>query len=164
MDFKSFWSIWFWVVLVISWSISSHFVLGVPFDMIIQADRKGGEWARHCDSLIRANVFRIVSLFQQAGVFITGLTAFVIAAIGSFGFYVGLEFARALFILLVPHIIVAAFSVRLAFLLQADMPGEVALRKVIRRRRFWTQVTGLFAIAFAAAMPIVEYISSITRF
>ena len=42
IDFRSFSNLWFWIVLAVAWSTASHWVLGIPFDMVMRARRHGG--------------------------------------------------------------------------------------------------------------------------
>ncbi len=156
VEFTSFWSIWFWVIVVVSWSVTSHWTLGVPFDLILQADRKGGEWVDHCDRVARTNIFRLVYYFRNAGIALMTLAGFGLAAIGTLGFYANIEFFRAIFVLSIPHAVVGIFTVRLAFILDRQKPEPEALRKALKRRRFWTQFTGLIGIAFCAGVAVVE--------
>ena len=39
IDMRSFSNLWFWIALAVMWSTTSHWVLGVPFDMVIRAAR-----------------------------------------------------------------------------------------------------------------------------
>ena len=37
IDFRSFSNLWFWIMLAVAWSTASHWVLGIPFDMVLRA-------------------------------------------------------------------------------------------------------------------------------
>ncbi len=39
----SFSNLWYWIALAVMWSSTSHWVLGVPYDMIQRARREGGQ-------------------------------------------------------------------------------------------------------------------------
>ncbi|MEL7184122.1 MAG: component of SufBCD complex, partial [Pseudomonadota bacterium] len=39
IDFRSFSNLWFWIALAAIWSTASHWVIGVPFDMVRRAAR-----------------------------------------------------------------------------------------------------------------------------
>ncbi|MEC7258626.1 MAG: component of SufBCD complex, partial [Pseudomonadota bacterium] len=41
IDMRSFSNLWFWIALAVTWSTTSHWVLGVPFDMVNRARRNG---------------------------------------------------------------------------------------------------------------------------
>ena len=42
-----------WIVLAVAWSSASHWVLGVPFDMVMRARRQGGQAAADLEDLAR---------------------------------------------------------------------------------------------------------------
>jgi hypothetical protein len=42
IDMRSFSNLWYWIALAVLWSSTSHWVLGVPFDMIQRARRRAG--------------------------------------------------------------------------------------------------------------------------
>ena len=37
IDMRSFSNLWFWIALAVLWSSVSHWVLGVPWDMVMRA-------------------------------------------------------------------------------------------------------------------------------
>ena len=41
IDLRSFSNLWFWLMLAVAWSNVTHYVMGVPFDMVQRAKRKG---------------------------------------------------------------------------------------------------------------------------
>ncbi|MDO7630423.1 MAG: component of SufBCD complex, partial [Loktanella sp.] len=43
IDLRSFSSLWYWLFIAIAWSTVSHWVLGVPYDMVQRAKRQGGQ-------------------------------------------------------------------------------------------------------------------------
>ena len=43
IDMRSFSNLWYWIMLAVIWSSTSHWVLGVPHDMFIRARRQGGQ-------------------------------------------------------------------------------------------------------------------------
>ena len=42
IDMRSFSNLWYWIALGVIWSSASHWVLGVPYDMINRARRDEG--------------------------------------------------------------------------------------------------------------------------
>ena len=39
IDMRSFSNLWYWVALAVLWSSASHWVMGIPHDMIYRARR-----------------------------------------------------------------------------------------------------------------------------
>ncbi len=164
LDTKSLWSLWYWITLTVAWSMTSHWTLGVPFDAIIRADRKGGEFAEQCEMLIQINVSRLIYYFDVGGYYFSGFIGFVLAALATAGFGLGSEFSIAIFMLLAPLVLVAAFSVRLAYKIRANgWEGEV-LRRKLRWRRLWNQLIGVAAIFLTAIVAMLYYLSTIGVF
>ena len=58
IDMRSFSNLWFWIALAVMWSTASHWVLGVPFDMVLRARRHGGEAQADLEDIVRINVVR----------------------------------------------------------------------------------------------------------
>ena len=158
IDLTSFWNIWYWIVVVIAWSMTAHWTLGVPYDAVVSADQHGGVFAEQCESLAYINAQRMVYYFEKSGVVIIGFVAFFMGGIAAAGFYLGVEFFQALFVLLAPLLLPVFFSVRLAFFLKNSQPVGAELRKLIYRRRLWNQVIGMFAIMIASLSGIVHYL------
>lgn len=155
VEFDSFWNIWFWLIVVISWSMSTHWTMGVPYDAIQMANRKGGIWAEHCEQLAQANIHRYCYYGQTFGLYFAALISFLLAIIGTLGFWFRYEFAQAVFILIAPLIAVHVFSFSLALKAQRlELTGE-ALRQALSRRRFWNQVIGIASIMVTAAFAAI---------
>ena len=160
IDMTSFWSIWFWIVLVIAWSMTAHWTLGVPYDAIVNAERKGGIFAEQAENLAYINAQRIVYYFDKAGVYLIAFICFFIAGIGTAGYYFSVEFFQAMFVLLVPLMLPNVFAVRLAFVLKNQQPTGKDLLKLLFRRRLWNQVIGLFAIILACSAGIYRFVET----
>ena len=53
IDIRSFSNLWFWMVLAVMWSSASHRVIGIPYDMIQNAKRHGGQAERDLEALMQ---------------------------------------------------------------------------------------------------------------
>jgi len=157
ISFKSFSSIWYWIMTGVVWSMTCHWTLGVPYDMLVRAHAKGGDAARDAEALAQLNIRRTIGFFEKGSTIFVAIITFLLAICATFGFVYGYELARAVFMLFLPLTIVQAFNIRLAFRIRDfGLTGEV-LRKSIVRRRFWNQVIGLTAIMFAAVMAFLQF-------
>ncbi len=151
VEFDSFWNIWFWIIVVISWSMSTHWTMGVPYDAIQMANRRGGIWAEQCEQMAQANIHRFCYYGQTFGIYFAALIGFLLAIIGTLGFWFKYEFAQAMFVLVAPLVGVQLLGFGLAVKAQRlGLTGE-ALRRALSRRRFWNQVIGIAAIMVTAA-------------
>ncbi len=161
LDLKSFWSIWYWLLTIVTWSMTSHWTLGVPFDMIILAERKGEDFAERCEILIQINIDRLIYYFDKGGVFFSGFAAFMLAALGTLGFYMGSELFAALFMLVAPLTLVMVFTVRFAYKARRlGWTGE-ELRRRLRWRRLFNQVIGMVAIILTTMVAVIYFLISI---
>ncbi|MCF6304515.1 MAG: component of SufBCD complex [Rhodobacteraceae bacterium] len=160
IELTSFWSIWYWIVVVVAWSMTAHWTMGVPYDAVINADRHGGVFAEQCETMAYINAQRIVYYFDKHGALIIGVVTFFLSSIGTAGFYFDIEFFQALFVLLTPLALPAIFSVRLAFYLKNRQPVGEELRKILYRRRLWNQVIGMFAIIAATIAGVVHSLAA----
>ncbi len=141
----------------VSWSMMCHWTLGVPFDGLIDAQRKGGEHATTVDELAAISARRTTYFVEKSGVIVLACVGFFLAMLGMFAFAYGYELAQAFFVMLVPLMFVQSLNMRLAFKIRAlSLRGE-DLQRALLRRRFWNQVIGLSAIVFAAGAALFNF-------
>lgn len=162
LDTSSFWSVWYWAFLIVAWSMSAHWTIGVPFDMLVMADRKGGEHVENFETMVRLNVDRIRYYFENFGAILIGAVSFLLSGIAVLGFYFYLEAAQAVFMLLGPLTIMSGFSVRFAYKVHAAQWHGAELRKRLRRRRAWNQLLGLSSIGATAYVASIYYLHSLS--
>ncbi len=148
---RSFSNLWYWIALAVLWSTTSHWVLGVPFDMVLRARREGGEAQRDLEDMVRINTGRILHIADALGPWLLAGASFVLTSLALLGFRYWVEFAQAVFLLLFPLSIVALMSLRTARRIRGAGARGEALRRMLMRHRFWTQVIGMISI-FVTAM------------
>lgn len=146
IDMRSFSNLWYWIALAVLWSSLSHWILGVPFDMVIRARRRGGQAAADLADLVRIHVRRRMHIARAAGPWLVGFTALVLTTLGLLGFVYDVEFCQAVFLMLAPSALVGGMSIRLAARIEAEAPEGEALCRLLARYRFWIQVIGVIAI------------------
>ena len=110
IDMRSFSNLWFWIALAVMWSTASHWVLGVPFDMVLRARRYGGEAEADLEDIVRINVNRMLYISQVSGLWLLGLGFFALTSLVLLGFVYGIEFAQALLLLGLPMSLVGLLS------------------------------------------------------
>jgi hypothetical protein len=59
IDMRSFSNLWYWIAIAVTWSTVSHWVLGVPFDMLQRARRQGGQADADFETMVRINANRL---------------------------------------------------------------------------------------------------------
>lgn len=146
IDMRSFSNLWYWIALAVLWSTASHWVLGVPFDLITRARRDGGEAQQDLETMVRINVGRLLFIARTSGIWAIGFAFFIISALMMLGFYYGIEFAQALMFFVVPMAILSGLSVRSARIIEAGENEGAALHRRLARHRFSIQFLGMVSI------------------
>ncbi|GGE23521.1 hypothetical protein GCM10011360_10140 [Primorskyibacter flagellatus] len=146
IDMRSFSNLWFWIALAVMWSTASHWVLGVPWDLITRARRKGGPAERDVALLVQVYVNRILHVAEVSGLVMTVLICFVLTALAILGFAYGVEFAQAMFLLAFPMTVVWILSLRSARIIRRDEPEGAALYRRLQMHRMTVQLVGVASI------------------
>ena len=152
IDMRSFSNLWYWIGLAVLWSSVSHWVMGVPFDMILRARRlKDGPHMDDLEDLARVSVNRILFISDVAGIWIALFGSAFLTALTIVAFGYGIEFAQALLFLVLPLSILALLSVRTAHLIRKGQDKGDLLIKRLLRHRLTTLLIGVVSI-FVTAM------------
>ena len=146
IDMRSFSNLWYWIGLAVVWSSTSHWVLGIPHDMIQRARREGGEAMADVEDLARINVGRLLSVIDKGALAVVGLGFFWLTVLGVLAFYYNMEFAQALFLIAAPMSVVIWLSVRASRKIAAGENLGAALCRRLTIHRRWTQGVGMLAI------------------
>ena len=87
IDMRSFSNLWFWIMLAVFWSSTSHWVLGVPWDMVTRARRAAdAQKLDDVDMLVKINTRRSTSIADQTGLLVAGFGCFVLTMLLLLGF------------------------------------------------------------------------------
>lgn len=148
---RSFSNLWFWIALAVVWSSVSHWVLGVPFDMVSRARRQGGQAQQDLEDMVRINVNRLLYIGHVSGLVLVAFLCFLLTSLGIMAFWYDVEFAQAIFLLGFPLTLVGALSLSTARLIASEQPEGEALHKRLHRHRVYTQFIGMISI-FVTAM------------
>ena len=146
IDMRSFSNLWFWIALAVLWSTTSHWIIGVPYDLIQRAKRFGENHADDLEDLIRINVNRNLYIADTAGLWLVGLGAFVVSGLIVMGFFYNVEFAQALICMLLPMCLVGALTVRTSRIIAAGENTGAALYRRLARHRMTVQAIGMVSI------------------
>lgn len=148
IDLRSFSNLWYWIALAALWSTASHWVVGVPFDMVTRA-RRGHERSVHdMRVLAEVNVNRILTIVEVSGHWAAGFLAFLLTGLAVLGWGYGVEFCQAVFLLAFPMTLVACLSVYTARNLR--MNGYDDLGRKLRNHRVGIQMIGVVSIFITA--------------
>lgn len=145
-------NIWFWLLLAVTWSTASHWVLGVPFDLVSRARREGGITEDRVLMILDVNLQRLSYIRRVAGALMIGMFSFFLTVFGILGFVYRFEFFQAMFLLAFPFVFVGLLSLRAAHILnQAEAyPRGEELYRFFRNHRLVVQFIGLVTIFFTS--------------
>lgn len=150
IDMRSFSNLWFWIALAVVWSSASHWVLGVPWDIVLRARREGGQFDIDLDDLIRINTNRLLHIGQVSGLWVLGFTCFFLTLLGLLGFIYGFEFGQAVFLLAFPMSLIGALSLSTARLIRENEESGDVLYRRLNRHRIITQIIGMVSVFVTA--------------
>ena len=146
IDLRSFSNLWFWIMLAVIWSSASHWILGVPYDLVLRARRKGGHHEDDLHDLVRINVGRLMYISRVSGLWMTSFGCFLLSIVAVLGFYYRIEFAQATFLIFFPLAFVGLLTLATARGIEADAVSGEELYKRLARHRVYVQLIGTMAI------------------
>jgi hypothetical protein len=161
IDMRSFSNLWFWIVLAVMWSSASHWVIGIPYDLIQRAQRNGGQAERDLAVLMAINARRFVVLQSRSGLWVVGLTCAVLSSLAWLGFGYRIELAQAVFLLSFPISLVALMSLKTASQARTEVVLSEALYRRFRHHRTFTQGIGITAIFVTATWGMYHNLSQV---
>lgn len=151
IDLRSFSNLWYWIALAVTWSQASHWVIGVPFDMVLRARRVGGQATRDLDDMARVCVNRILYIYDMAGPALVAVGTAFLTSFALMGFFYSVEFCQAVFLIAGPMGIVGLLTLRTAHRIAAFSESGEALMRRLKWHRYAVQGVGMVSI-FVTAM------------
>ena len=157
IDMRSFSNLWFWIVLAVMWSSTSHWVLGVPWDMVMRA-KKGDDPQSETDleDMVRISTNRILYISRESGLLLLGFACFVLTSLALLGFVYDNEFSQAVFLLGFPMSLVGLISVGTSNVIQRDHLQGKDLVRMMHRHRLLTQMVGMVSISVTAIWGMAQ--------
>lgn len=159
IDLGSFSNLWFWIALAVLWSTASHWVLGVPYDLLQRAERQGGQAEVDLEDLTRIYVNRLLYISGVSGLWLVGFTCFVLTMLVILGFGYDQQFAQALFLMGFPLTLVSLFSLATARRIREEGATGARLRRLLSRQRIKTQIIGMVSIVITAFWGMSQNLS-----
>ena len=156
IDLRSFSNLWYWIALAVTWSSASHWILGIPYDMVLRARRLGGQAEADLEEIARINISRILYIVSEAGVILLALLAFALTTLALLGFVYKVEFCQAVFLIAAPLSIVGSMSVSTARKIAAEGSRGEALRRHLAVHRVSVQVIGMISIFITAFWGMLQ--------
>ena len=149
------------MAVAVVWSSVSHFVLGVPYDLIQRGKRKGGQADQDVHDVVRVNVNRLTHISEVAGLMIMAFCCFALTGLAVLGFYYWIELAQAIFLIAFPLSLVGLLTVSRVKKIATENPVGPELYSALFRHRLWTQIIGMVAIFFTAMFGMYQILDII---
>ncbi len=160
IDLRSFSNIWFWIALAVMWSWLSHYILGVPFDMVARARRDGGQAMADLEAVVAAHVRRRLDTVARSGQWMAALLAFALTVLAMLGFVYGLQLGQAVFLLAMPATVVGALGLRASHRLVRDPLAGEALCAYLARQRLVIQLLGAVSIPLTTFWAVLQVMTT----
>jgi len=168
IDMRSFSNLWYWIVLAVMWSSASHWVLGVPYDVVQRArnqinredDTQTETALSDLEDLVRLNINRLTYISDLSGLWLMSFLFFLLSSLFTLGFVYRLEFSQALFLLLFPLSIVILLTVRKALDIHRNSPAGPELVEHLSKLRLQTQLIGMFSILVTSMWGMYQNVSA----
>lgn len=157
---RSFSNLWFWIALAVTWSSTSHWVIGVPFDMVARARRNGGQAERDLEDMVRINVNRLLYIAEEAGLWLVAIGSMLLTVLLILGVVYRIELAQAVFLLAFPMSMVGLMSVSTSTRIRATEPVNEDLWRRLTRHRLYTQMIGMASIFVTALWGMYQNMSA----
>jgi hypothetical protein len=159
IDMRSFSNLWYWIVLAVVWSSTSHWVMGVPYDLVIRARRVGGQVESDLLDIVRIQTNRMLNIVDMSGTLLLAIVCFVSTGLGTLGFFYGVEFAQAVFLLMFPMTFVTLVNIFHARRLRRQELTLERVAKTLSRCRLYTQIIGMISVLVTALWGMYQNIS-----
>ncbi|MCC1491888.1 component of SufBCD complex [Cognatishimia sp. F0-27] len=159
IDMRSFSNLWFWIVLAVVWSTASHWVMGVPFDMVTRARKLGGQAELDLQDLVRINTNRLLFIVEETGLWLAAMGSALLTGLALTGFVYGIELAQAVFLLAFPMTLVGLLGVYSSRRIHAGENAGAALFRRLRIHRVMTQIIGMISIFVTAVWGMYQNLS-----
>ncbi len=156
IDLRSFSNLWYWIGLAVIWSSASHWVLGIPYDLVLRARRRGGQPYEDLVDLVRINVNRILGIVEISGMWLVGFVSFMLTGLALLSFWYDVEFAQAVFFIAFPMTFVGLMSYATARRIRKEAPEGEALFAILSRHRFFVQLIGMLALLLTAMFGMYQ--------
>jgi len=156
IDLRSFSNLWYWIALAVTWSTASHWIIGVPFDMVLRARRHGEAAMTDLEAVVRVNVTRMLYIADEAGVFLMGIGTCALTMLALLGFFYHVEFCQALLLIALPMAVVWLLTFRLSRRLRAEALGGEELCRAMNRHRIVVQAIGVLSITVTAMWGMLQ--------
>lgn len=137
LDTRSFASMWYWLLLTVTWTWVSRGALGIPPELVRSQRRKDGAADGGDSTALRlldwvSLVAPRWQLMQDDGAVLLGVASFALSMLAGLGFLYDLEMAQAMLLLVAPLMLLGWMRLRLAARLRSTLTEAEANRMSVQ--------------------------------
>lgn len=152
LEFGSFFSFWYWFLVIFVWGITAQIIMGVPFYLLAQAKSQSVEQQNELMLAVHLNARRAVAAYSpNLSVFLWIVAGFSFGFCAFTAFYHNSEPFQAVLFLGTPLSLVAYLRLQLARSICHSVPALHEFHAAAWRHRFWTiciASVSIFSTAF----------------
>ncbi|GLQ34307.1 hypothetical protein GCM10007939_05900 [Amylibacter marinus] len=142
----SFFNLWYWLFLAVTWSRITYVSVGVPLSIARAAWRDSEQNIQDFEILLAINARRFCASFDSYGVIFVAFISFLLATMGTLGFLFDFEVLQAMFLLLIFVVIAEVIALRFARkLMQGGLSGQPLVQAYFRHQKH-KQFLGMFCV------------------
>jgi hypothetical protein len=156
IDFRSFSTIWYWLLVGLIWTRTINAPAGVPIDVLRAAERGVPQAVMDCTALCRIELGRRAHQSPQAAALRVGLWSFVLAALVMGALLYRIEIAQALLLLAAPLALVTAMVTRTAARLVSTRASATEMRRRLIRLKLMVQGVGMVSVFVTAVWGMIS--------
>lgn len=158
VDVRSFASLWYWLALAVLWSVTAHWIMGVPFDMVWRARKGGPEAMADLETMVRISVARHALFRGTSGAIFLGVVACVLTMLALLGFLYRIEVCQAFFLMLFPLVLVIWLRMAvIGRITRQGLSGDALCRR-LSLHRIAVQAIGIVAIVVTSLWGTLQNI------
>ena len=162
LEFTSFFSFWYWALVILVWGISAQIILSVPFHTLQLAKSQTQEHQNELLISLQLHARRTVAAYTpNTSLFLSITGGFLFGFCGFTGFYFNSEPLQALLFLMVPLTLVAYLRLRLARSICDAVPVFDVVYRTLWWHRFWTILIAGLSIFLTAFWGLAYNINNL---
>lgn len=160
IELNTFSSFWYWAAVAVAWAAASHWLIGIPFDVLYKARAEKGQSVHDLEALVDINVRRITVVDGIMAISLSAVGTFILVSLAILGFIYQFELAQGLFVLGAPLTVIGLVNMSLAHQLRTQpLLGEELVARLFRVRLL-TQLIGMVSIFATAVYGMYTLVSS----
>ncbi|MEM7242125.1 MAG: hypothetical protein AAF429_08065 [Pseudomonadota bacterium] len=155
LNSRSFFSIWYWIFLAVTWAHLTHFSLGIGYHDVRHADRVKGQAMQDLETIVAINLRNTLPMLKNHGAILVGIMAFMLSVFLTIGLAFDFELMQAIGLFWFFLCILGIFSWQFLMRLEADTPKGTDLVNAFKKHRLIKKIVGFVALFVTAIYGLI---------